>query len=338
MSKIMKKKIIIFSPVTYNLKEKVIKAVKASDLEFIWFNERLSENIIFKIISRYLNKVARKFAKNFYIRQLSKLKEEKDNIKYFLVIKGESIHPDVIKYSRLLFEKAQFIIYYWDSVKLIPNSELLPPLFDKCCTFDSYEAKRFSWKYIPIFSANSLKFDGNISGFKKKNKFSFAFIGVTHSDRFKVALQIKRNYLKTKKSREKFYFYFYAPTLYHLFTSFLKQPLSLLILRKHIHLKPLDPYKISEVYKQSNCILDIQYPGQKGVSMRSFEVLESGKKLITTNEYIKSSDLYDPSRVFIISRKQTSISESFLKEEFLTLSNDEKNKMTPEYWLSLILS
>ena len=44
---------------------------------------------------------------------------------------------------------------------------------------------------------------------------------------------------------------------------------------------------IVSLYKESEVILDINHPGQNGLTMRTFEALGAGKKLITTNTEIK---------------------------------------------------
>ncbi|MFH4210110.1 lipopolysaccharide biosynthesis protein, partial [Acinetobacter baumannii] len=60
--------------------------------------------------------------------------------------------------------------------------------------------------------------------------------------------------------------------------------------------------EIIKLYAKSNVILDISHPGQSGLTMRTFEAIGAGKKLITTNLNIKEYPFYNSDNIFIISR------------------------------------
>ncbi|MEK5777604.1 lipopolysaccharide biosynthesis protein, partial [Acinetobacter nosocomialis] len=62
--------------------------------------------------------------------------------------------------------------------------------------------------------------------------------------------------------------------------------------------------EIVELYAKSNIILDISHPGQSGLTMRTFEAIGAGKKLITTNTNIKEYPFYNANNIFIISRDE----------------------------------
>ena len=49
--------------------------------------------------------------------------------------------------------------------------------------------------------------------------------------------------------------------------------------------------------KDCHAVLDIEHPKQVGLTMRTFEVLASGRKLITTNRSIINHEFYDPLRM-----------------------------------------
>lgn len=54
-----------------------------------------------------------------------------------------------------------------------------------------------------------------------------------------------------------------------------------------------------EKIKHSNIILEINKPGQAGLTLRALEAMAFNKKLITNNASIKKHDFYHPDRIFI---------------------------------------
>jgi hypothetical protein len=72
--------------------------------------------------------------------------------------------------------------------------------------------------------------------------------------------------------------------------------------------------------------------------MRTIETLISGKKLITTNKNIIDSNLYDRSRVDIISRSNPYLSNDFMDSEFLPLPEPLKYYYSCEGWISELLN
>ena len=64
------------------------------------------------------------------------------------------------------------------------------------------------------------------------------------------------------------------------------------------------PYRENvENMKDAKAILDIQFPSQHGLTIRTVEALGSGCKVITTNESVKQYDFYNPQNFLIIERE-----------------------------------
>ena len=57
--------------------------------------------------------------------------------------------------------------------------------------------------------------------------------------------------------------------------------------------KYLTHKEIIELYKRSKTVIDYPMEIQSGFTMRTFETLGCGLKLITTNERVKTTDFYD---------------------------------------------
>jgi spore maturation protein CgeB len=79
---------------------------------------------------------------------------------------------------------------------------------------------------------------------------------------------------------------------------------------------------ISQHYNECVAVLDIEHPNQSGLTMRTFEVIASGKKLITTNKKIVEHDFFDPARICVIDRNNPDVPDIFLKESIPVLSEE----------------
>jgi hypothetical protein len=93
---------------------------------------------------------------------------------------------------------------------------------------------------------------------------------------------------------------------------------------------------IVKLYEESLIVLDINHPNQKGLTMRVFEALGAGKKIITTNKEIQKYCFYNESNIFIIDRNKIELTESFFKSEFVTIDQDLLQEMSITGWLSSI--
>ena len=338
------KNLLIISPKTYNYHNIIIKSAEKLDYKVEWIDDRPFDNLIYKIISRYLNFLGRKISIKFYIKRIKEFKLRKINFETALVIKGESVHPEVIKFIKKSFPNIKLVFYYWDSFINVPNPLILSKYFDKCITFDLLDAKKKNWKYIPLFA-------GNISGGdtkKKSKKFLISFVGVFHSDRLNIIGKFISNFSYPCKNNISdnvlkldddiyFFFYLYFPSLFHRLKAFLKNPIYYLKFSEYFHALPLDSKIMSEIYKMSNAVLDINHPSQFGFTMRTYETLCSKKKLITTNYLINKTSFFDKSRIKIINRKDIKIDKNFLFMPFLPLTSNEINSLSPRIWLANVL-
>jgi hypothetical protein len=94
---------------------------------------------------------------------------------------------------------------------------------------------------------------------------------------------------------------------------------------------------ISQHYNESAAILDIEHPNQSGLTMRTFEVIASGKKLVTTNKKIVEHDFYEPARICVIDRESPRIPEEFLEVPTPSLSDEFIAYHSLRGWVSDIL-
>lgn len=105
------------------------------------------------------------------------------------------------------------------------------------------------------------------------------------------------------------------------------------------HYRPLMSYQdYLERLSRSNAVLNIMPHDQTSLTMREFEAAFDRVKCITTNRGILSSELYHPSRYFVIGYDDMSKLEDFFKEEFLPVSEDVLSKFTFDYGIKYMVS
>lgn len=92
--------------------------------------------------------------------------------------------------------------------------------------------------------------------------------------------------------------------------------------------------------KKANIIVDIhKYGVQDGLTFRVFEALGFRKKLITTNQDIRTYDFYDPNNIFVIDDLENiNVPESFFTTAYNELSPGIIQKYTIPSWLDTILA
>ena len=91
--------------------------------------------------------------------------------------------------------------------------------------------------------------------------------------------------------------------------------------------------EIIELYAKSNVILDISHPGQSGLTMRTFEAIGAGKKLITTNADIKNYPFYNSNNIYVISRSQIILDRKFFFEKYNPLNQELYDKCSIDGWI-----
>lgn len=221
------------------------------------------------------------------------------------------------------------IYYSYDAVQEYPKFLKLYAYFDQNFTFEPKDAHQYNLHFRPLFFLN----DYQTSTGSNPIKYDVVFIGSAHTDRYIIGEKVKdlckRNHLKT-------YFYYYAQSkaafrLKKIFDPNLKRFDS-----KKLSFKKLQHSEIASVYAQSRSVLDINKPFQDGLTMRTFETLAAGKKLLTTNSDIKNYPFYDAQNIMVLDRDHLDINTEFFTSEFKSLNAETLKMMTLDSWLECL--
>lgn len=184
------------------------------------------------------------------------------------------------------FPDARFVLYNWDS---IANHDYRPhlPAFDQVFTFDPDDARAYGLHYLPLFC--SREFQGLAR--RDQERRAVYFVGnIVNPARYD-ALDAFRDYCEREGLTLRA---FMACT----------PPMRLKLHRTGIRPRGLSSGSIGraeflEMVETSVAVFDFANHHQSGYTMRVFENLCAGKKIITNNPRIRTESFFSPDRIHV---------------------------------------
>ncbi len=321
------KKILMFSNTFFNYENFIVEKLKANGATVDFYNERPSDSLFIKGIIRVKKDLLNLRIKKYYINILKEIEKKKYDILF--VIKGEVIPKFFIQ--KLIQENSGIELFYYnyDSFTNNPHALDILHLFHYKYTFDLEDADKHNMFFRPLFYCDIY---GDLKKSDKKQKYSYdmLFVGTAHSDRYIIAEEVKK--IMEESNRTAFNYYYIQSKWVYWYKKIFDASFSAFDYKK-LFSKKLSHSQIAELYKKSNCILDINHPNQQGLTMRTFETLGAGKKLITTNHSILKYKLYNPNNVMIIDRASVQIDDDFFCSPFLEYTAEEFYRMSLNGWI-----
>ena len=295
------------------------------------YDERPSNSFFSKAIIRFKKEVYKTKITAYYNKLVTELKDKKFD--FFLLIKGEAVPKFFIEFLRKNNPEIKLIYYTYDSFKNKKNGLDIMELFDSKYTFDSNDAVKYGMGFRPLFFAT----DYSNLYLKNSNHFKYdlAFIGTAHSDRYIIA-ENANNWSKLN-GFEMFTFYYSPSKLLFKIKKLTEKSFKNFDSEK-ISFNSLAHQEIITIYKDSKAILDINHPDQNGLTMRTFETLGAGRKLITTNENVKRYPFYSENNIWIIDRNNPVYDESFFKSQFHHIDSTIYESMSLNGWIQEVFN
>lgn len=318
--------VLLLSPKTFDYHLKIQMALQGMNFHVTWASDRFSDSIIYILLLRYVPRITNWIFSKKFTEKLNLL--NLGTVTHVLVIKGEGLSSLVLENIHKRIPNASFGYYLWDGIANARNAKNILDQFDSISTFDPIDAVKNGWHYRPLFGGN----------FVKKNSsedflFDWCFIGTIHSDRYKVIKKIEKN----NPSFKCFIYLFFQSRLVLIVRKFFDYSLWGEN-AKIFFTSPLPRENMMEIINLSRAVIDIEHPNQDGFTMRTIEVLISGNKLITTNQSILRSNLYDPSRVMLIDRANPILNQQFLMEKFIPIDDSTISYYSCVEWVKELLA
>lgn len=230
-----------------------------------------------------------------------------------LFIQAHQMSRKNLQAFRDAFPEARFALYNWDS---IANHNYLDraEFFDTIQTFDAADAAEHGYLYLPLFASREFQDVPD----RVTEPRSVYFVGnIVNPNRYR-ALDAFRAFCGRRKINFRLYM---ACT--PLVRSWLRRQK---ISPRGLASGPIAPEKFREMLETSGAVFDFANHAQSGYTMRIFENLCSGKKIITNNSRIVSESFFSPDRILVVANGDYDPIPSFLDEPLA-----DKGRRFPEY-------
>ena len=318
------KKILFFSVKLFNYENIIADKLRALGASVDYYDERPNNSIFAKGIIRLKRDLYRVKILKYYNSILKDIEKEKYN--YFFLIKGEVVPQYFIDKVLELNSGIVLLYYTFDSFENNPNGVEILKNFHRKYTFDSKDSQVYNLNFRPLFFSDEYYKLVNES----KLEYDLLFIGTAHSDRYVISESASK---WCQENNLKSFTFYYSPSrivflFFKLFDSSFKK-----FKYNKISFFSLKHQQIIELYKRSKVILDINHPNQKGLTMRVFEALGSGKKLITTNAEIRRYPFYNRNNIYVIDRDNINLDYGFFNKPFIDIDDKLYYKMSISGWL-----
>lgn len=319
--------VLLVSPLTFSYHLSISETLRSMGYAVTWWDERASSATWYKLALRLFPAMTARWSERSFLTRLHQL--DPTSVSHVLVIKGEGLSRRVVLKMRETLASASMGLYLWDGVENVKGVSNILAAFDSVATFDPVDAKTFGWAYRPLFGRN-------ISANKDTTpqvQFDWCFIGTIHSDRHRVIHRLRQRY--GQQARSFVFGYFQSPLM--LFMRRLVDWTLWLAPKGTLSTEPMPAAEVAQNVERSRAVLDVEHPRQRGFTMRTIETLLAEKKLVTTNKYILTSNLYHPSRVYVINRTGPEIPAEFLDQSYLAVPDSLRNYYSCEGWVSELL-
>ena len=330
MKNLKGKRILYLGPPFFGYEKDIQKALAGKGAQVDFFNERVFVSSLGRVLVRLgVRLLINRSINNHYSHILDCA--EKIPYDYLFVVSPETITEEFLDSLKSINPNIKTVIYMWDSISNKNNSERLLRLFDRSLTFDPKEKMLFpKVEFLALFFVPEFNFEKKP---KSRPAYSISFIGTVHSDRYKVVTSIVNQFNEDDKQP---YLFFYCPNkfLYILKKIFTNEFDGVNI--SNVDFIPLTKSSVSDVLSLSNIVIDIEHPTQKGLTMRTIEMLGSGRKLVTTNSEVTNYDFYNESNICVVDRVNPKVSERFIKSKYEPVAPAIVNKYTLSSWLDKI--
>ncbi len=324
------KKILFISATLFSISENIRKAMERRGAAVDYYDERPSNTPWMKALIR-INRDLVAASINSYYDHIIEATASRD-YDYILFTKGESVSARQLRRLREMHPRASLILYHWDAIYYNRHAREINGCFDKVATFDRIDAADYGMQFLPLFYTPDYS---AIPGLQECHPdYAASFIGTTHSDRYAIATSLARQ-LGERGSEVMLYFYFQSRGMYYK-----RMYIDRIIDREWkqcFYFSPLTHTQILDAYSRTVALIDVQWPHQRGLTMRTIEALGARRKLITTNADIVNYDFYDPSNILVIDRARPHVPDGFVESPYRELPQEVYGSYSIDSWLRRLL-
>lgn len=281
-------KILLIAPEYMDYADEMRGGLERLGYDVVFVPDRPSANTFLKVITRLTPKLNDIFYYKNFTRYFEKHRGEIETV---IVVNGEGLSKKILAKLFEICPSSYRVFYTWDSFRNKAQDYTIFDQFHKRFTFDIQDAKELDWEYKPLFYV-----DACLTA-EATRKFDICFVGSFQQHRFDLLKnlidndKIKGAYTLVSQNLYLHYFYMLRNVFY---------------LRKFFKIVQRRKLKLSEVVGVNACsaaVLDLPSPRQTGLTIRVFETLAGGKKLVTTSKSISQEAFFNPDFIYIVDTK-----------------------------------
>lgn len=330
MADLQGKRILYLGPQTFGYEYEIQKELRSKGALVDYYNERVFSSAIGKILVRLAVKfLIAKLIDRHYKLILEQAKRTPYD--FLFVVSPEAMPINFVTHLKLVNPKIKSVLYMWDSIVNKNNSGNLLTVFDRVLSFDARDKEiNKKIKFLPLFFVRDF---APRNSDDEPSVYSVAFIGTVHSDRYRLVNEIAR---QIDSSGKKSYTFFYCPSkfLYLLKKIFTSEFEGISI--SDINFSPLTKSDVASILAVSDIVIDIEHPAQRGLTMRSIEMIGHGRKLVTTNPEILSYDFYNKSNICVVDRASPRVPIGFVSGTHQPISESILRKYSLSSWIEQV--
>lgn len=324
------KKILFISATLFSISDNIRREMERLGAEVDYFDERPSNTAVMKALIRINRDLVGATIDRYYHGIITSTATR--DYDYILFTKGESVSAAQLRHLRDLHPRATLILYHWDAIYYNRHADDINACFDRIVTFDRMDAAAYSMEFLPLFYTPEYPAIPAIAD--NRIDYAASFIGTTHSDRYAIATSIASE-LDSYGKKVMMYFYFQSRMMYYK-----RMYIDRIIGREwkqSFYFSPLSHKQILDAYSHTVALIDVQWPHQRGLTMRSIEALGARRKLITTNRDIVNYNFYDEANVLVIDRDHPHVPCAFVETPYRPVPRPIYDSYSIASWLRRLL-
>ncbi len=327
----VEKRVLLISPDFFNYSQIIKSAMEKKGYIVDWFSDRNGVSFMKKALLR-VKKSALKSSIDKYLKKIRKFAANYD-YEYVVVVNGEVLTAEFVESLKKDHADAEFVLYMWDSLKNFSDSEKLLPCFDKCFSFDKNDCETHeALEFLPLFYYLD---DGYTDFVNAEKVYDYAFIGTVKKGKFGEIKKITDNL--DERYDKSFKYLYLQSRLVYLYYKFKYRQEFKDAKMSMFRYKRLSTKRCNEIGLRAKIIVDVPMKDQNGLTIRTFEILSRGQKLITSNANIRDYDFFDSDQVYVYDGNEIDFSAEFF-EDRLCEENTEIKKYHIDNWLTALMA
>jgi hypothetical protein len=241
------------------------------------------------------------------------------------VLIGEALSPAMLRRMRARFTHGKFVLFMWDSFGNKPALRAHLPFFDRAFSSNPDDVAAHGLHYRPLFA--SRRYETLASD---RIDYELSFVGTAHGQRFPLVRAI----IDAAGARDRSYTYFYLQSPAFYFARRWTDPALAGARFGDFRYAAMPADESADVLARSRAVIDMPHPLQEGLTIRTFESLAAGRKLITTNPLVKTLDLYRTGNILWVDPADVRVPADFLATPFNPIPTEMFAPYTLREWLA----